>query len=434
MNFGSDSKFMRFRGSCESSRFCEMLGIAHIVRRQVSSFYLPTLSFNLTPSLVSPSHPSDPRLAAVLPSGNRSAMDHEDDDPGLAGLSPEFQAMLGGMAGHSASFAKLMEKRTLSKQEEKAKDDETYLESYAELAIHEEMLKDQPRVEAYRKAIEHYGSEWQSSAVVDVGAGTGLLSVFCARFARRVVAVEASRLSHFLRQVAEKNAPKVVEVHECLAEQLELEEKVDVIVSEWMGYCLLFENMLPSVLSVRDRFLKPGGLMLPSRCRLLMAPVEDPWRQQKMDFWRDVHGVDMSPLAPLAAATFGCQHRLVRPEALTAEAVTVLELDIGTVKSAELDSFQAPLDLCLSGSRLDGFAFWFECEFGAAGWLLSTSPSAPETHWKQTLLYLRQPLEASEVKGEVRFRRHESFTRGYRVTLELKAPGRKLRSEDFELR
>lgn len=122
MNFGSDSKFMRFRGSCESSRFCEMLGIAHIVRRQVSSFYLPTLSFNLTPSLVSPSHPSDPRLAAVLPSGNRSAMDHEDDDPGLAGLSPEFQAMLGGMAGHSASFAKLMEKRTLSKQEEKAKD------------------------------------------------------------------------------------------------------------------------------------------------------------------------------------------------------------------------------------------------------------------------------------------------------------------------
>ena len=36
--------------------------------------------------------------------------------------------------------------------------------------------------------------------MVDVGAGTGLLSVFCARVAKKVIAVEASRLSHFLKQ------------------------------------------------------------------------------------------------------------------------------------------------------------------------------------------------------------------------------------------
>ena len=31
--------------------------------------------------------------------------------------------------------------------------------------------------------------------------------------------------------------------------------KVDVIVSEWMGYCLLYESMLPTVLAARDKWL-----------------------------------------------------------------------------------------------------------------------------------------------------------------------------------
>ena len=39
-------------------------------------------------------------------------------------------------------------------------------------------------------------------------------------------------------------------------EEIELEvEKVDIIVSEWMGYCLLYESMLPSVLFARDKWL-----------------------------------------------------------------------------------------------------------------------------------------------------------------------------------
>ncbi len=35
-------------------------------------------------------------------------------------------------------------------------------------------------------------------------------------------------------------------------------DKVDVIVSEWMGYALLYECMLPAVLAARDKYLAPG--------------------------------------------------------------------------------------------------------------------------------------------------------------------------------
>merc|ERR1719193_1620889 len=131
--------------------------------------------------------------------------------------------MVGGMAGHAASFAKMLESRTAvkSKDEAKQKDDDVYLESYADLAIHEDMLKDVPRVEAYRKAIDfHGGAAWKAAAdakVVDVGSGTGLLALLASRAgAAKVHAVEASRLAEFCRRVAEANAPAgAVEVHEC---------------------------------------------------------------------------------------------------------------------------------------------------------------------------------------------------------------------------
>ncbi len=48
-------------------------------------------------------------------------------------------------------------------------------------------------------------------------------------------------------------------------------EKVDVIVSEWMGYALLFETMLDSVLCARDRFLKPGGAIMPDIAYIYLA-------------------------------------------------------------------------------------------------------------------------------------------------------------------
>jgi len=380
-------------------------------------------------------------------------MDEPDDtDPGLAGLSQEFQDMIGGLQGHTESFAKMLDLRMAAKEaKNKVKDDDDFFESYADLAIHEDMLKDAPRSEAYRDAINFHAASWAKRGdvtVIDVGSGTGLLAVLSAKAgAKKVHAVEASRLAHFTRQIAERNSPAgVVEVHECLAEDLKLgdgEEKVaDVVVSEWMGYSLLFENMLPSVLSVRNRFLKPGGTMLPSRCRLLLAPIEDSkWREQKLGFWKDVYGIDMSAVAPLAAATF-CekpQHRLLDPAVLLGPAVEILNLDLLTCTDKGLRRFEADVRFEIpAGRRLDGFATWFECEFGEAGWLLSTSPARPATHWRQTAFMFQKPMEASGmplvVEGTCAFERHESYSRGYRVTFDLGAPGRKPRLETFELR
>ena len=58
-----------------------------------------------------------------------------------------------------------------------------------------------------------------------------------------------------------------------------------------LGYALLYESMLDSVLCARDRFLKPNGLISPSESRMYLAlcdPAEV--RKDRIGFWEDVYG------------------------------------------------------------------------------------------------------------------------------------------------
>lgn len=71
---------------------------------------------------------------------------------------------------------------------------------------------------------------------------------------------------------------------------------MDVIISEWMGYALLYESMLDSVLVARDRFLNidAGGVMAPSQCRMVLSMCDpEVLIKQRVGFWADVYGFDM---------------------------------------------------------------------------------------------------------------------------------------------
>ncbi|XP_061961699.1 probable protein arginine N-methyltransferase 6 isoform X2 [Populus nigra] len=60
-------------------------------------------------------------------------------------------------------------------------------------------------------------------------------------------------------------------------------------------------SMLGSVITARDHWLKHGGLILPSNATLYMAPVTHPDRYgESIDFWQNVYGINMSAMLPLA--------------------------------------------------------------------------------------------------------------------------------------
>ena len=74
----------------------------------------------------------------------------------------------------------------------------------------------------------------------------------------------------------------VIKVKQGVNETVNLPEKVDIIISDWMGYFLLRESMLDSVLVARDKFLKPGGALYPSHARLYFAPIRSGQTQQRL--------------------------------------------------------------------------------------------------------------------------------------------------------
>ena len=58
----------------------------------------------------------------------------------------------------------------------------------------------------------------------------------------------------------------------------------DIIVSEWMGYFLLYESRLDTVILARDKYLKPDGLIFPDIATMYIAAIEDSeYKEEKIN-------------------------------------------------------------------------------------------------------------------------------------------------------
>lgn len=114
---------------------------------------------------------------------------------------------------------------------------------------------------------------------MDIGCGTGILSIFAARAgAKHVYAIENAEIALFAEEIIKRNKLEdKITVIKGKMEEVELPvDKVDIIISEWMGYFLLYESMLDSVLWARDKYLnKDGGKMLPDKAIMYVAAIED---------------------------------------------------------------------------------------------------------------------------------------------------------------
>jgi len=317
--------------------------------------------------------------------------------------------------------------------------DKGYFDAYADLAIHETMLRDQVRTLAYKNAIIQSKSLIQGKVVLDVGGGTGILSIFAAKEggAKKVYCVDASDIADHAKKIVEHNGlSHVIQVIKGKMEEIELPEKVDVIISEWMGYFLVFESMLESVLYARDKWLKPGGLLLPARAKLYLSILNsDELYEPRINFWKevkDLYGVDMSILVPTAKQEIVKEVLVdfIPQEAVMADPDLLLDLDLSKTTTDELKSLKKTFT-CKSflHGLLHGFVSWFDVFFDVPNGkpiILSTSPHQPGTHWKQVMFFVNEtPLlnQDQEVHGEILVTKNARNNRCLNVTISYQSAG-----------
>ncbi|XP_057661041.1 uncharacterized protein LOC130896761 [Diorhabda carinulata] len=276
-----------------------------------------------------------------------------------------------------------------------------YFESYEDIKIHRLMLEDSARNSAYKEAILNNKHEFMGKVVLDVGAGTGILSVFCAQAGAKIVyAVEASDIYKIAEEIVKENKfENIIKVIHSKVEDAVLPEKVDIIVSEWMGFYLLHESMLDSVIIARDRYLKPGGLMFPESATLYATPCSVP---SMNSFWDNVNGVKMSSLGSKLRQQAHqkplCES--LDPEYILSESDTVLWIHLQDVTLEEVKYIESNhIAVARKKGKYEGICLWFSCTFPSKTTEpveLSTEPGEPITHWKQTIIVLPLSLDVEE--------------------------------------
>lgn len=205
-----------------------------------------------------------------------------------------------------------------------------------------------------------------------------------------------------------------------------------------MGYCLLYEAMLDSVIWARDRYLAPDGLMAPSHCTLRIAPLTDQdYVTDHISFWQSVYGFNMTSM--LAHIYDEALIRDVNIPNIPAQSTAFRQLPLHTTTVQDLTFSGCPfsLEIAEDADSFDGFVIWFDTFFmrsraafdpqdvGAKQLVkekgvvaFTTGPEGPQTHWRQGTLLIdygkTEPEElkkGSIIRGEIGYKKHEANLR-----------------------
>ena len=258
------------------------------------------------------------------------------------------------------------------------------------LASYGHMVADKGRTDAYAQALER---EIKTGDVVaEIGTGTGIFALLACRFgARRVYAFEPSGIIELAREIAAANglAGRIEFIPKMSTESV-LPEPANVIVSDIHGVVPFFDRGIVSIIDARERFLAPGGRLIPSIDTLWIAAVKAPeLYQQQLGPWNDQpYGFDMSAAHPRTINSM--DQCYLAADQLFLEPQCLATLDYRALKQPNLEATASWT--ASQASQGHGLVLWFDSVL-TEGVTLTNRPGAPRLIYRQQFLPWPEPLD-----------------------------------------
>jgi len=268
-------------------------------------------------------------------------------------------------------------------------------DSFAHPAEQARLLLDRTRCDSFREAIQR--TVKPGDIVVDLGAGTGLLSFFALEAgARHIYAIEVSRISETARELIEANGfQKRITLIPEISTKVRLPELCDILISETLSaFCFDCENNVEYIADARKRFLKPDARIIPESDETFLTP-----------FSSEAFGVGSFP-EPFYGMNYEAFRKRLFAEPFllraSGETFTQLSAPVSCYKIDFCRESQSPGKTFVpfridTDGRLDGFLGWFKAKL-CPSVTISNSPNLPLTNWWQ--LYFPTPEQLDVRAGQ----------------------------------
>ncbi len=265
--------------------------------------------------------------------------------------------------------------------------DTAYQYTWSKLEVHQTMLEDEVRVNAFEKAIREKVKP--GDRVLDVGTGTGILALLAAKAgATEVVGVDSANIIEVAKKAAEKTAITNVKFIRSDIRDLKI-DPVDCLICELIGLYITDEGIMQKVANAL-KHLKPSGTLIPEKIDVFVVPVQS--ERAGIGFWKKRYGIDYSAVEEVSDAIRNCD---MTGSKLLSEPVKAFTIDLKGKENTRLNFDYAFKMSC--DCEFHGCVMYFEAKLSDTT-TISTDPRKPLTHWKQ--IFLPNKTRVTMKKGE----------------------------------